>query len=219
VLDSGQIAALHRYLDLLLIANQQMNLTRISDRAAAELLHVADALTLLPHLPPKAHRLADVGSGGGVPGLVLAIARPDSEIVLIESTRKKAEFLNATIKELGLANASVLPLRAEDVGNGKMRESFDIVVARAVGLLPVLVEWLLPLVKVGGYALTMKGPKASEELEPSKRPIKALGGGNSEVLAPQLQGAEGHVIIKIPKIARTPAKFPRNPAQAKGKPI
>jgi 16S rRNA (guanine527-N7)-methyltransferase len=219
MLESGQIAALRRYLDLLLAANQRMNLTRISDRAAAEVLHVGDSLTLLPHLPSKAHRLADVGSGGGVPGLVLAIARQDCQVVLIESTRKKAEFLEDAIKELGLGNATVLPLRAEDVGRGKMRESFDVALARAVALMPVLVEWLLPLVKVGGAALAMKGPKGKEELESARRAIRALGGGNSEILATQLPGAEGHVVIKIPKIAATPARFPRDPSLAKGKPI
>ena len=151
--------------------------------------------------------------------MVLAIARPDCEIVLIESTHKKADFLGAAIKELGIQNAAVLPLRSEEVGHGKMRESFDVATARAVALMPVLVEWLLPLVKVGGYLLAMKGPKAVDELASAKRPIKALGGGSCQILTPGLHGAEGHIIIKIPKIARTPAKFPRNPAQAKGKPI
>ena len=151
--------------------------------------------------------------------MVLAIARRDSEIVLIESTRKKADFLESAIKELGLANATVLPLRAEDVGRGKMRESFDVAVARAVGLLPVLVEWLLPLVKLGGYALAMKGPKAKAELESARRAMKALGGGNGEILESELPGAQGHVIVRIPKIIGTPARFPRDPSVAKGKPI
>ena len=92
-LNSVQTGQLGSYLDLLFAANQRMNLTRITNRGDAEVLHVGDALTLLPHLPPQARRLADVGSGGGVPGIVLAIARPEIHVTLIESTRKKADFL------------------------------------------------------------------------------------------------------------------------------
>src|SRR4051794_31430954 len=89
----AQIQLLHRYLDLLIAGNQRMNLTRITDRAAAEVQHVGDALTLLPFLPGTSHRLADVGSGGGVPGIPLAIVRPDAQVTLVESTKKKAIFL------------------------------------------------------------------------------------------------------------------------------
>src|SRR3954462_12692058 len=105
-----QHSLLARYLDLLLDANQRMNLTRITDRAAAEVQHVGDALTLLPHLPPAPLRLADVGSGGGVPGIPLAVARPDASVVLIESTKKKAAFLVTAVRELGLSNVTVSDL-------------------------------------------------------------------------------------------------------------
>ena len=103
-LDASQHERLGQYLDLLLAANQTMNLTRITDRAAAELHHVADSLTVLPLLPQAEFRLADVGTGGGVPGIPLAIARPDAQVLLIESTRKKAAFLQSAIAELGLVN-------------------------------------------------------------------------------------------------------------------
>src|SRR5688500_8671343 len=98
-LDDRQVALLSRYIDLLFDANQRMNLTRIASRADAELLHVADALTLLPHLPAHPHALADVGSGGGVPGIPLAVARPDVRVTLIESTQKKAAFLEDAARE------------------------------------------------------------------------------------------------------------------------
>src|SRR4051812_30510161 len=111
-----QQTLLSRYLDLLLAANQTMNLTRITDRAQAELLHIADALTLLKHLPPKAFSLADIGSGGGVPGIPLAIARPDARVLLIESTRKKAAFLRQAAADLGLTNVEVSDARVEDLG-------------------------------------------------------------------------------------------------------
>ncbi|MGD0767720.1 MAG: 16S rRNA (guanine(527)-N(7))-methyltransferase RsmG [Tepidisphaeraceae bacterium] len=218
-LDPQQTGQLNAYLDLLLTANQRMNLTRIADRGEAEILHVADALTVLPHLPPKAHRLADVGSGGGVPGIVLAIARPDVQVVLIESTRKKADFLLAAANELKLPNVRVEPKRAEDLAWSPQRESFDVVVARAVALLPILVEWLLPLVKVGGWALAMKGPKAVEEMKQAQRATKTLGGGEAAAFPADLPQATGHLIVKIPKIARTPGRFPRRPSVAKGVPI
>ena len=193
-------AQISAYLDLLLAANERMNLTRITDRAQAEILHVADSLTLLPHLPNRPHRLADVGSGGGVPGMILAIMRPDVQIVLIESTLKKADFLRATAAELKLSNVTVEPRRAEEMGQSIHRESYDVVVARAVAKLPVLVEWLLPLVKPGGCALAMKGPKVVEEIEESRKAIKRLGGGPPQLLPAELPGRDGHVIVKITKI-------------------
>jgi 16S rRNA (guanine527-N7)-methyltransferase len=218
-LNHVQTGQLGIYLDLLLSANQRMNLTRITERADAEVLHVGDALTLLPHLPPEVRRLADVGSGGGVPGVVLAIARPEIHVTLIESTRKKADFLRATAAELKLANLAVEPRRAEEVARTSQRESFDVVVARAVALLPILVEWLLPLAKVGGFALAMKGPKSVDELKQAEPAIRHLGGGAAVAIPVELPQTAGHLLIKIPKIARTPFRFPRDPSIAKHTPI
>ena len=111
-LDPAQHQKLHRYLDLLLEANQTMNLTRISDRGEAEVQHVGDALTLLPYLPAGEIFAADVGSGGEPPGIPLAIARPDVQMLLIESTKKKAAFLQCAVDELALANVRVTSDRA-----------------------------------------------------------------------------------------------------------
>jgi 16S rRNA (guanine527-N7)-methyltransferase len=218
-LTDAQDAALSRYLDLLIEANQRMNLTRITDRAAAEVGHVADALTLLKYLPAGPIRLADVGSGGGVPGIPLAIARPDAAVTLIESTAKKARFLSETAQSLGLANVKVRAERAEDAGLGPVRESFDIVTVRAVGLMVWLVEWCLPLLKVGGTLLAMKGPKIAEELPTALRTIRTLGGGEPIVHPVQLVGADGHVIVAIKKVRKTDLRFPRAATSAKGKPL
>src|SRR5579864_2014409 len=150
-LSERQHELLSRYLDLMLAANSRMNLTRIADREAAEVHHVGDSLMLLRFIPAGSLRLADVGSGGGVPGIPLAITRPDSSVWLIESTRKKASFLQEAIRELGLPNVRVSDQRAEDIGQlPEMRESFDVVVARAVGTMDWLAEWCLPLVTKGG---------------------------------------------------------------------
>ena len=208
-LDARHHAQINSFLDLLLSANQRMNLTRITDRGQAEILHVADALTLLPHLLPRPHRLTDVGSGGGIPGIILAIVRADAQIVLIEGTQKKANFLRMVARELNLANVTVEPLRAEEVARSAGRETFDIAVARAVAVLPILVEWLLPLVKPGGQALAMKGPKGQDELNQAQPLIRLLGGGRPLIIPADLPDRAGHVIIKMPKISRTPFRYPR----------
>jgi len=218
-LDASQQALLALYLDLLLAANAKMNLTRITDRAAAELHHVADSLTLLPLLPSGAFCLADVGTGGGVPGIPLAIARPDAQVLLIESTRKKAAFLQSAVAELALSNVKVIDQRAEDVARTKHRESFDAVVSRAVATLDFLVEYCLPLVKIGGKMLAMKGPKVADELPGALRTIRMLGGGDPQVHPVALSGADQHVIVEIPKRRPTSERYPRPPSEQKGRPL
>jgi 16S rRNA (guanine527-N7)-methyltransferase len=218
-LTDAQHASLSRYLHLLFEANARMNLTRITDRPAAELQHVADALTVLPYLPPDPHRLADVGSGGGVPGIPLAIARPDAAILLIESTKKKAGFLKSAAGALGLSNVTVSEQRAEDVGHGKSRETFHVALARAVATMDWLAEWCLPLVKKGGVMLAMKGPKVVDELPVAARAITLLGGGEAVVHPVDLPGTEHRVIVEIPKVAKTDLRYPRAATSAKGKSI
>ena len=159
---------LSHYLDLLEAANEKMNLTRIRDRADAETFHIGDAKVLLSYLPTWPHRLADVGSGGGVPGMVLAICRPEVEVTLIESVGKKAMFLEETVRELGLENVRVINGRAERTAN----EQFNIVTTRAVASLEKLLEWCRPLVRAGGTLLAMKGPKFEEELEAAMPLVK-----------------------------------------------
>jgi 16S rRNA (guanine527-N7)-methyltransferase len=217
-LDEARHDLLNRYLDLLIAGNEKMNLTRITDRGEAEVRHIGDALTVLPFLPARVHRLVDVGTGGGVPGIPLAIARPDAQVLLVESTAKKAIFLRETIAELKLTNVRVDARRAEDVGRSS-RESFDVAVARAVATLEWLAEWLLPLVKTGGVALAMKGAKVSEEMPAAARPIRMLGGGPAEVIPVALPGTEHHAIVRIPKIVRTPHRYPRPATMAKGQPL
>lgn len=215
----AQRQALHAYLDQLLDANQRMNLTRIAERAAAEVQHVGDALTVLPFLPKDAHKLIDVGSGGGVPGIPLAIARPDARVILLESTRKKASFLQDVVTKLNLSNVTVLPERAESVARGTLREACDVAVARAVGAMDFLVEWCLPLVKKGGKMLAMKGARIVEELPAAQKAIRLLGGGEAIVHPVELPGTEHHVIVEIAKVGKTDSRFPRDPTVAKGKAI
>jgi 16S rRNA (guanine527-N7)-methyltransferase len=191
-LSPEQSAALDRYLDLLLSANQRMNLTRITDREHARVQHIADALTLLPHLPAGPHRLADVGSGGGVPGIPLAIARPDMSVTLIESVAKKAAFLEETAAELALANLDVWRGRAEDWRGPR----FDVVACRAVAPMAKLLVWCRPLVAAGGKLLAMKGPKLPEELAGAAGVLQAQR-ASVKVHAVEAEGLAGHVIAEI----------------------
>lgn len=218
-LDDSQIAAADRFIALLLEQNVKMNLTRISDRAAAEVQHVGDALTLLPYIPTGEIRLADIGSGGGVPGIPLAIALPPARIILVESTGKKARFLQHVVDELKLSNVRVISDRAEKIARTSDRASFDIVTARAVGAINWLAEWCLPLTKVGGKVLAMKGARAEGELVEAANAIRLLGGGPPKVHPVDLPGTEHHVIVEIEKTAETDGKYPRNPTTTRGKPI
>ncbi len=218
-LSPQQIELLRRYLDLLADANSRMNLTRLTDRAQAELQHVADALTLLPFLPRDAHSLVEVGSGGGSPGIPLAIARPDVLVLLIEATKKKAAYLQSTVAALGLSNVTVSDQRAEDAGHGKYRGTFDVAVARAVGELVFITEWCLPLVKRGGRVLAMKGPRVREELPAVLAALKRLGGSTPVIHPVDLPGTENHLIVEIVKTGQTDSRLPRLASVARGKPL
>jgi 16S rRNA (guanine527-N7)-methyltransferase len=219
-LTTEQHASLSRFIELLLAANQRMNLTRIADRESAELQHIADALTVLPYLPPGPISLADVGSGSGVPGIPLAIVRPDVQVLLIESTQKKAAFLKETVEALVLSNVKVFTGRAEDAGRESgLRETFDVAVARAVGTMNWLAEWCLPLVKRGGVMLAMKGPKVAEELPAAEHVIRLLGGDPPDIHPAGLPGAGQHVIVSVRKCGRTRAVYPRASTATRGEPL
>ncbi|MGF1634992.1 MAG: 16S rRNA (guanine(527)-N(7))-methyltransferase RsmG [Phycisphaerae bacterium] len=217
-LSAAQLAALARYLDLLIDANARMNLTRIVDRPSAEVRHVADALTLLRHLPVAAQSLVDVGTGGGVPGIPLAVARPDVAVTLVDATGKKCDFLRHAAAELGLNNVTVVHGRAETLGHGPLRASFDVAVARAVAHTAFLAEWLLPLVKPNGRALLMKGPKHAEELPEAAHALRLCGADVPHVdPVTTLPGVQGQVVVVLHKTRGTDYTLPRDPTRARGK--
>jgi 16S rRNA (guanine527-N7)-methyltransferase len=166
-LDERALGRLGDYLGRLLAMNELMNLTAIKDPAEAWTRHAFDALTLLPLLTDlkAGARLVDVGSGGGVPAIPIAIARPDLKLTLVESTQKKAAFLTAVAKALGLGNVSVRAQRAELLGMAELRGVFDVATARSVGRIAMLAPLTAPLVKPGGRVLLVKGQRADEELE------------------------------------------------------
>lgn len=178
---------------------------------------IDDSLVLLEHLGDSA-KVVDVGSGGGLPGLPLKIARPDLRITLIESDQAKAAFLVRACAALGLRDVEVLARRAEDVGRDPAyRESFDIALARALAPMPVLVELCLPLIKVGGRLLAQKTER--EDLDAARRAIDVLGGAlNSVVAAPSAARGAGTVVV-VDKVRQTPEAYPRRPGVPARKPL
>lgn len=182
-----QLSQLDAYLDALIEKNRFLNLTRITDRAQAEIKHIADALTLWPFLPPldqHTYTLADVGTGGGIPGVILAIVRPDLNITLIDSTRKKLSAVEQICHSLGLKNIQTLHARIETVD-----QTFDMITARAVADMQTLLGWCDHLLKPSGRLLAMKGPKLSQELaDLSKSAQKKWTIQTYPVLLPQLSG-------------------------------
>lgn len=215
--DPGDLERLERYLGLLLEANQRFNLTAVIDPAQAWMRHLLDALTLVPILEScEAERVIDVGSGGGVPGIPLAIVRPSMAMTLLEATGKKAAFLEATAQALGLGNVTVLRERAETAGQDhrRWREQFDAVLARAVGPLPTLLELTLPLAKVGGLVLAIKGEKAPQEIEAAKQALHAL---HARVIE-SLRTPTGTIVV-VEKERKTPRLYPRAAGEPKRKPL
>lgn len=172
--DDAVLAKLGDYLARLLAMNARMNLTAIEAPEAAWDRHAFDALTIVPPLArvPAGAKVADVGSGGGVPGIPLAIARPDLAFTLVEATQKKATFLEGVARALGLVNVTVRADRAEALVRGSLRESFDAVTARAVARLDALVPITAPFVRLGGLLLLVKGQKAAEELAEARTALE-----------------------------------------------
>jgi 16S rRNA (guanine527-N7)-methyltransferase len=215
--DDGDIDRLGRFLGLLLEANQRFNLTRITDPVDAWHRHVYDSLTLLPIIASVgARRLIDIGSGGGLPGLVLAIVMPDVHITLVESTGKKARFLRDATTTLGLDNVEILDDRAEAIGRDRQthRERYDVVTARAVGKLPVLIELTVPLARIGGLVLAIKGRSAGEEVVAAREALHAL---HSHVI--ETRRTPTGTIVIIEKQRRSPKAYPRQPGEPNRAPI
>ncbi len=209
-----------RFVALLLDANRQLNLTRVVEPEAVGRLHLLDAISALPLLDELQPSSAlDLGSGGGVPGLVLALARPDVEWTLVDSVRKKADALRAFVEALALANVSVAAERAEILGHGAVRESVDVVTARACAALPVLAEYALPLVRVGGSLLAWKGPIGADELAAGAAASELLGGGAPVVHPSGVPSLGDHSFVVVPKVAITPHRFPRRPGEPSRHPL
>src|SRR5215472_13345727 len=165
---------------------------------------VEDCLVLLDHLG-DARSVVDVGSGGGMPGIPLKIARPDLRVVLVEADKRKAAFLVHAAAQLEL-DVEVVAERAEIAARGPWREAFDVAVCRALAPMPALAELCLPFVRVGGRLLAMKA-----QVEEAGEAIAVLGGGPAEIVPAPSAARERGVVVAVPKLAATPDAYPRRP--------
>jgi 16S rRNA (guanine527-N7)-methyltransferase len=211
------------YLGLLLDANTRMNLTAIKDPDTAWRRLITDSLTLLPGLESleEGARVIDVGTGGGLPGIPLAIARPDLSFTLLDATGKKVDFLKSCIERLGLTNVQAVQSRAELLGHDPVyRQRYNLATVRAVGKVAEIAEYCLPLVKTGGQMLAMKGSAAETELGAAGDALTVLGAGDIAMIDAYPDGFDSElVIISIIKEHATPRAYPREPGTPKKSPL
>jgi len=205
-----QIEKFYKYMNLLISWNEKINLTAITEPKDIILKHFMDSLTILNNIK-DGNKIVDVGTGAGFPGIPIGIVNENCDITLVDSLNKRINFLNEVIKEIDLKNICTIHSRAEDFGKDKKyRESFDIAVSRAVAPLNILLEYMLPLVKLGGVCICMKSSNISEELDSAKNACKVLGGELvkiDEVILPGTDIIRKNIVIK--KIGNTPIKYPR----------
>jgi len=204
-----QEALFQRFYAHLLETNKHTNLTRITELEDFLYRHLLDSLTLEPLIPANA-RLIDIGSGAGFPAIPLAIVRPDIQVVAVDSVGKKCAFIQEAAEQLKLPGVTVRNQRSEELGQDpQLRQQFDVVSARAVAALPVLLELCLPLVKVGGQFLAMKGLSYEAELKASKKALNVLGGSVKEVKTFNHPNLAGSRLLVIEKTKPTPGQYPR----------
>ena len=216
----SQIEKFYIYMNLLLEWNQKINLTAITDCDEIIIKHFIDSLTICKYLK-KESSVVDVGTGAGFPGIPIKIVREDLNIILVDSLNKRIRFLEEIIKKLELENIKAIHSRAEEFGrNIKYREKFDYATSRAVANLSTLSEYLIPLVKIKGKVISMKGSTIDEELEESKKAINVLGGKILNIDEFNLPSSDiKRNIVIIEKVKNTPNKDPRKPGTPAKEPI
>jgi 16S rRNA (guanine527-N7)-methyltransferase len=227
-LTDQQLATFQVYYQELVGWNKKFNLTAITEYDQVQVRHFVDSLSCLqavqrPRCDPDGRplRCIDVGSGAGFPGLPLKIYCTRLRMVLLEATAKKVSFLEHVVSHLGLEDVQPLWGRAEEVAHDpEHRESYDLVLARAVAELPVLAEYMLPLCRPGGRVVAQKGRSAQEETQTAAHAISLLGGRLRKVVPVELQGlAESRHLVVIDKVARTPHRYPRRPGIPAKRPL
>lgn len=215
-----QAEKFYLYTNMLLEWNEKINLTAITERDEIIQKHFIDSLTINKYVNENAS-VIDVGTGAGFPGIPLKIVRDDINVTLLDALNKRINFLNEIIEQNELTNIETIHARAEEAGKNKnLRESFDIATSRAVAPLNILVEYLLPLVKIGGKCICMKGSNAKEEIENSKNAINILGGKIEKIEELELPNSDiKRTIIVIKKEKSTPSKYPRKAGTPSKMPI
>ncbi len=220
-LTEEQLSKFEVFFKLLKQWNEKINLTAITDAQGVAVKHFADSLSILNFCEISQNaKVLDIGTGAGFPGVVLKIVRPDIQLFLLDSLKKRFLFLDALLHELDLG-AELLQGRAEEYGQDiDLRENFDLVVSRAVAQLNTLSEYCLPFVKLSGKFVAFKGSSAEEEVNLSKKAIQTLGGKLIKTHTFELPFQGGcRSLVEIEKIKPTPDKYPRNNGRIKAKPL
>lgn len=224
-LTPAQLDKFQTFYEHLVDWNQRINLTGITAYEDVQIKHFADSLALVPAVRTDTHEgqvsLVDIGAGAGFPGLPLKIARPAWQVTLVESTRKKTKFIEHMIYTLGLEGVVAVWGRAEEIGQDSgYRGQFDVAVARAVAEMAVLVEYALPLLRVGGQFVAQKGTEPADEVQRATRALEVMGGAHRSTIPYSLPGFDDalHLVI-IEKVAPTPEKYPRRPGMPEKRPI
>ena len=209
-LDAGLEDKLLELMRLSLEWNEKINVTAIRDPESFIDRNIIDSLTICRLKEfVSARSVLDLGTGGGFPGLPLAVAFPDKDFLLMDSVGKKLRVVADIAEKLGLANVTVLHARAEDAARSQEhRECFDLVVSRAVAALPVLAEYCFPFVRVGGHFAAYKTEASAEEIPAAQKAFRLLGGRAADVEPDGIDGS-GHIFVISEKISPTPGRFPR----------
>ena len=211
---------LYLYMNLLIEWNEKINLTAITKPEEIIIKHFIDSITISKYIKSGSY-ICDIGTGAGFPGIPLKILRDDITVILVDSLNKRIKFLDEVIEKLDLKNIQTIHARAEEFGqNKKYREKFDIATSRAVANLATLSEYLLPLVKVNGRAICMKGPGATEEISGAKNAIKLLGGKIQNIYEFELPHSDiERCVIEITKEKNIQSKYPRKAGTPSKEPI
>jgi 16S rRNA (guanine527-N7)-methyltransferase len=223
ILTARQREQFQRYAALIVEWNEKMNLTAITKEEEVFVKHFFDSLTLIQALPmEKVDSLIDVGTGAGFPGIPLKIVFPDLKLLLLDSLRKRVQFLRETTEQLNVAGVETVHGRAEEVARQRAyREQFDVATARAVAKMNVLTEYCLPFVRQGGWFVAMKGSEVTEEMEGMAVALRTLGGGENVSIIPLSlpeQAGSRHLIV-ISKVRSTPKAYPRKAGTPQRKPL
>ena len=219
-INKNQIKKYYSFMNLLLEWNEKVNLTAITEQKDIILKHFIDSLTVLKYIDNN-KKIVDVGTGAGFPGIPIAIQKEDIQITLLDSLNKRINFLNIVKQELNIDNIKNIHGRAEEFGQNIInREKYDISISRAVANMSTLSEYLLPLVKIGGKAIFMKGSDIKQELKDSEFAIQELGGKIAKIenfLLPDTD-MERNIII-VEKIKETPKRYPRKAGMPTKEPL
>ncbi len=220
--DENKCQKFQKYFELLIDWNNKINLTAITEETDVATKHFLDSISVFKSgVINEGYKVIDIGTGAGFPGIPMKIYDESLSVTLLDSLNKRITFLNEVISTLRLNNISCVHGRAEDFGRDKAhREKYDVCVSRAVANLATLSELCLPFVKVGGYFVAMKGPKAEEEIEMGKKAIKLLGGEIVDVLSYPIEGTDlEHNMVLVKKISQISEKYPRKAPKPSKEPL